>query len=101
MTIKDDPYASGDIKTTGDRPRPLDELLKLDTYQDMTDDEIRLVIAYKEYTAMKRNEIEHARELAEARDQASRDVYTKQAQTAMDNFNAAMSLRAQFEVVGR
>ena len=35
-----------------DKPRPLDTLLKLDTYQGMTDTEIRLVIAYKEQLAM-------------------------------------------------
>lgn len=35
-----------------DKPRSLDTLLKLDTYQGMTDTEIRLIIAYKEQLAM-------------------------------------------------
>lgn len=49
-----DPYVSGDIKTlSGEEPRPLDELLKLETYQGATDDELRLLIAYKEQTAYK------------------------------------------------
>lgn len=54
MTTNKDPYVSGDIKiVSGDEPRSLDELLKMETYQGMTDDELRLLFAYKEQIAYK------------------------------------------------
>lgn len=47
--IIDDPYATGDIvNADGSTPRDLNVLLKMDSYQDMTDNEIKLVIAWKE-----------------------------------------------------
>lgn len=47
-----DPYETGDIvNSDGSKPRDLNVLLKMDSYQDMTDDEIKLVIAWKEKMA--------------------------------------------------
>lgn len=59
-----DPYKSGDIKViSGDEPRTLDELLKMETYQGMTDDELRLLFAYKEQIAYK-NGLNTGRDIA-------------------------------------
>ena len=95
-----DPYVSGDIKTlSGEEPRPLDELLKLETYQGMTDDEIRLVIAYKEYLALKHNQIEHDREVAYARFDAFSEKCAEQMKQAQDNFNRAINILVDFKEV--
>lgn len=101
MTIKDDPYAGGDIKTTGDRPRPLDTLLKLDTYQGMTDDEIRLVVAYREYAAMQKADAIANRRIEEEKTNMMNDIYERLYKMSMDSFSKACDAAAQFEVVGR
>ena len=52
MTTENDqvnPYETGDIKAE-QQPRSINELLKLSSYADATDDEIKLLIAYLEQT---------------------------------------------------
>lgn len=97
-----DPYASGDIKQSdeSDVPRNLDELLKLDTFQDMTDDEIRLLIAYKEYTAIRNAESDKNIEVERARSEAMKNVYDKLHEDASANFARALNVSVKFKAVG-
>lgn len=96
-----DPYESGDIKKSGesDAPRSLDELLKMDTYQDMSDDEIRLVIAYKEYMAMRNAEADKNLEVERARSEAMKNVYDKLHEDASANFARALNVSVRFKAV--
>lgn len=72
-----DPYESGDIvNADGTKPRDLNLLLKMDSYQGMSDDEIRLVMAWKEMIAAR-----------EARTAAMSEAY----QTAYDEFRVSIS----------
>lgn len=97
-----DPYASGDIKQSdeSDTPRSLDELLKMDTYQDMSDDEIRLVIAYKEYTAIRNAETDKNLEVERARSEAMKNVYDKLHEDASANLARALNVSVRFKAVG-
>lgn len=97
----DDPYASGDIKKTdeSDAPRSLDELLKLDTFQGMTDDEIRLLIAYKEYTAIRNAETDKNIEIEQARSEAMKNVYERLHEDASANFARALNVSVKFKAV--
>lgn len=97
-----DPYASGDIKQSdeSDTPRSLDELLKMDTYQDMSDDEIRLVIAYKEYTAIRNAETDKNLEVERARSEAMKNVYERLHEDASANFARALNVSVKFKAVG-
>lgn len=96
-----DPYVSGDIKKSGesDTPRSLDELLKMDTYQDMSDDEIRLVIAYKEYTAIRKAESDKNLEVEQARAEAMKNVYERLHEDASANFARALNVSVKFKAV--
>lgn len=96
-----DPYVSGDIKKAdeSDTPRSLDELLKMDTYQDMSDDEIRLVIAYKEYTAMRNAETDKNIEVERARSEAMKNVYDRLHEDASANFARALNVSVKFKAV--
>lgn len=96
-----DPYVSGDIKKTdeSDAPRSLDELLKLDTFQGMTDDEIRLLIAYKEYTAIRNAETDKNIEIEQARSEAMKNVYEKLHEDASANFARALNVSLKFKAV--
>ena len=96
-----DPYESGDIKKSGesDAPRSLDELLKMDTYQDMSDDEIRLVIAYKEYTAIRNAETDKNIEIEQARSEAMKNVYERLHEDASANFARALNVSVKFKAV--
>lgn len=84
------PYENGDIIAVN-KPRNLDELLKLDTYQGMTDDEIRLVIAYKESRAMQSATIQQLKENADAAMEEFRAKWADIAQRTQDNFERAMT----------
>lgn len=97
-----DPYVSGDIKQSdeSDTPRSLDELLKMDTYQDMSDDEIRLVIAYKEYTAIRNTETDKNLEVERARSEAMKNVYERLHEDASANFARALNVSVKFKAVG-
>lgn len=97
----EDPYKSGDIIITDGTkpPRGLEELLKLDTYQGMTDAEIKLVIAYKERLALKYKQIEHDKEVAQARFEAFSQKCEKQMKQAQDNFNKAINLTIELKAV--
>lgn len=97
-----DPYVSGDIKPSeeSNTPRSLDELLKMDTYQDMSDDEIRLVIAYKEYTAMRNAESDKNLEVERARSEAMKSVYDKLHEDASANLARALNVSVKFKAVG-
>ena len=96
-----DPYVSGDIKQSDESgtPRSLDELLKMDTYQDMSDDEIRLVIAYKEYTAMRNAEADKNLEIERARSEAMKNVYDKLHEDASANLARALNVSVKFKAV--
>lgn len=99
--ITSDPYESGDIKNADgtESPRNLDELLKLDTFQDMTDDEIKLLIAYKEYTAIRNAETDKNIEVERARSEAMKNVYDKLHEDASANFARALNVSVKFKAV--
>lgn len=99
--ITSDPYESGDIKNADGTksPRNLDELLKLDTFQDMTDDEIKLLIAYKEYTAIRNAETDKNIEVERARSEAMKNVYDKLHEDASANFARALNVSVKFKAV--
>lgn len=96
-----DPYESGDIKNADgtESLRNLDELLKLDTFQGMTDDEIRLLIAYKEYMAMRNAESDKNIEVERARSEAMKNVYDKLHEDASANLARALNVSVKFKAV--
>lgn len=96
-----DPYESGDIKTlSGDEPRPLDDLLKLETYQGMTDDEMRLLLAYKEQTAYKQG-LNAGRDIAVQQEFAMyADASLKKMGDAIRRYEQACSTAPVFKAVG-
>lgn len=102
MTTSDvtanDPYNNGDIIAVN-KPRSLDELLKLDTYQGMSDDEIRLIIAYKEYRAMKDAEISAALDTAREEQELFREKWADIKSATMDSFKQACAFVPEFQGV--
>lgn len=86
-----DPYQSGEI-VSRETPRNLDELLKLDSYQGMTDDEIKLVIAYKEYYAQRTAQIEAQKEAAAEQMQAFRDKWADMKAQAQEHFEQVLEV---------
>lgn len=83
MTTKhEDPYINGDIKVAGDNPRALDELLKLETYQGASDDEIKLIIAYKEMVSFKKG-------FNAGMDKSVRDAYERIALVSSEQMSEA------------
>lgn len=96
-----DVYETGDLVATGDeKPRKLDDLLRLPSYQGMTDDEIRLVIAYKVMNAYNVQRIKHEQELNEARiaEIAAQAKIARESSEA--DFKRALDLVPSFESVG-
>ena len=96
-----DPYESGDIKNADgtESPRNLDELLKLDTFQGMTDDEIRLLIAYKVKQALSYSTEQHERELVKFMSEYNSERSGEMLQQAQANFERAINLVVDFKAV--
>lgn len=87
------------VETPEERRRTIDELMKLGTYQGMTDDEIERVMTYRERMAalIERNDgaakaIERAQRSAEERANA-------QYEQAQANFRLACSINPTFRKV--
>jgi hypothetical protein len=87
------------VETPEERRRTIDELMKLGTYQGMTDEEIERVMTYRERMAalMERNDgaartIERAQRSAEERANA-------QYEQAQANFRLACSINPTFRKV--
>lgn len=80
--------------------RKLEDLLSLDSYQDMTDDEIELVIAFKVNTALKTEELKLKSEALEAdlkaRIEIERDYQTK----VYDLFAEQLKIKPELQVIG-
>lgn len=81
------------------KPRSLDALLKLDTFQGMTDEEISAVVSYRESQAVLNAKIEEMRAEAEAAQAAFQERMDQQLAQAQANFEQAMSVAAQFASV--
>lgn len=81
------------------KPRSLDVLLKLDTFQGMTDEEISAVVSYRETQAVLNAKIEEMRAEAEAAQAAFKERMDQQLAQAQANFEQAMSVAAQFASV--
>lgn len=81
------------------KPRSLDVLLKLDTFQGMTDEEISAVVSYRESQAVLNAKIEEMRAEAEAAQAAFKERMDRQLAQAQANFEQAMSVAAQFASV--
>lgn len=99
-TNKFEVYENNDIVYTNKakaKPRSLEELLKLDTYQGMTDDEIRFVMAYKERMA-------YLTSLTDANNRIYKDMVEKLTEQAEEKskesyeiFKRAMSFTPDFK----
>lgn len=95
-----DPYATGDIvNADGTAPRDLNELLKLDTYQGMTDDEIRLVMAWKEMIATRESRTATMKEAYRTAYEDFRESIDTALKSAESNFQRACSLVPGFKTV--
>lgn len=94
-----DVYENGDIIVEGEQPRKLDDLLKLETFQDMSDDEIRLVIAYKQLNAYNQKRIEEERKLNDERIAEIKRQSEISRKQSNENFERALKLIPQFETV--
>ena len=93
-----DPYASGDIANAdGTAPRDLNELLKLDTYQGMTDDEIKLVMAWKETMAYRNAANDAAREELSTAYESMVEKLDAAAKAAQESFERACSIAPAFQ----
>lgn len=94
-----DVYENGDIIVEGKQPRKLDDLLKLETFQDMSDDEIRLVIAYKQMNAYNQTRIEEERKLNDEKIAEIKRQGEISRNQANENFERALKLVPQFETM--
>ena len=74
--------------------RDINVLLNLDTYQDMSDDEIEIVINYKIDCAIARYDINRNKTAIEEASQAIKDYYT----TAVQNSNTMLQLALEREI---
>lgn len=93
-----DPYATGDVvNADGTVPRDLNELLKLDSYQGMTDDEIKLVMAWKETMAYRNAANDAAREELSTAYAAMVEKLDAAARLAQESFERACSIAPAFQ----
>ena len=98
MTTENDqvnPYETGDIKAE-QQPRNINELLKLTSYADATDDEIKLLIAYKEQVAYKMGVTAKQNDF-NAQLKATIDEHNaKMLAEAAENFATACRMKAEY-----
>lgn len=93
-----DPYESGDIvNADGTKPRDLNLLLKMDSYQGMTDDEIRLVMAWKEMIATREAKTAAMEEAYRTAYDEFRESIDTALKSAESNFQRACSLVPSFK----
>lgn len=96
----DDPYETGDIMIIdGTRPRDLNTLLKLDSYQTMTDTEIKLVVAWKEMMAAREAKNAAMEEAYQTAFDAFREQISEALASADANFKTACSIVPGFKTV--
>lgn len=96
-----DPYESGDIvNSDGSKPRDLNLLLKMDSYQQMTDDEIRLVMAWKEMIAAREARTAAMAEAYKTAYDEFRVSIARALDSAESNFQTACSLVPDFKKTG-
>ena len=89
------PYDSGDIKGS-EEPRNINELLKI-PYLEMSEDEIKLVVAYKEQIAYKLG-MTAQQKSANAELKATIEAHNAEMLAAAKaNFNEAIYMSAQYD----
>lgn len=84
---------------TAEKPRSIDELSKLRTYQGMTDAEIQLLMDYNAKIAAERADGEARQREAAAQLQAMQDESAKFHDAAMASFERACAATPAFESV--
>lgn len=84
---------------SSDEPRSLESLLKSQTYQGMTDEEIGRIIEYRCELAYRDGYNAAREEYNEEQAHAMREHWQKQAETAEAAFNAAVMSAIKFQEV--
>lgn len=82
-------------------PRTLNELILLDTYQGMSDDEIEMIMEYRIQNALKGAELEMLKEQNETMAKTTRDLYQKMHDECMKSqeaFRASIKERERITI---
>lgn len=87
------------VETPEERRRTIDELLRLDTYQGMTDDEIERVMAYRESVAVMAERNDGAAKAIERAQRSAEERANAQYEQAQANFRLACSISPTFRKV--
>ena len=89
------PYENGDIKVE-QQPRNINELLKLTSYADATDDEIKLLMAYKEQVAYKLGATAKQNDFNVQLKQTIEEHNKQMLAMASNNFATACRMKAEY-----
>lgn len=87
------------VETPEERRRTIDELLRLDTYQGMTDDEIERVMSYRERAAVMAERNDGAAKAIERAQRSAEERANAQYEQAQANFRLACSISPTFRKV--
>lgn len=87
------------VETPEERRRTIDELMKLGTYQGMTDDEIERVMAYRERMSALAERNSGAAKAIERAQRSAEERANAQYEQAQANFRLACSISPTFRKV--